>query len=456
MQSDLFKKVNIAEIERDLHLIEDAEGAAKQGLPLLDSTVLDSAERRIVGRIEQAGSDAQDTGARVLASHGKRLIDLDPEFRNLSHSIDSETSNGLEKLRQEADKAGEDLRSRQRDLWEAEKALTTFQEENIINREAHERSHAQRVFSIGTIAVLFLIETLGNAVFLAKGNELGLFGAYTEAILISFVNLGIAFLLGRLATNYVCVRWSRKSVGILVAIAFVVFAFFFNLMVAHYREITGTVLDEGGQLAISAFRENPIGLRDFQSWMLFFMGFLFAIISFIDGIMWNDPYPGYSKVFFDYRDQDEEYKDMYDKYQENLKNISNEAVERLNRINQKLMGYEKERSSILTARKHVIEWYEDHLDHLEHAGNDLLMRYRELNRERRGGEAPYRFKEPWIMERSTIDRTLPEGLLTHEEIAEIISEATARVDDRVKELRKECANVCGDLRRNLAPHRLQT
>ena len=43
MQSDLFKKVNIAEIERDLHLIEDAEGAAKQGLPLLDSTVLDSA-----------------------------------------------------------------------------------------------------------------------------------------------------------------------------------------------------------------------------------------------------------------------------------------------------------------------------------------------------------------------------------------------------------------------------
>ena len=81
---------------------------------------------------------------------------------------------------------------------------------------------------------------------MAKGNEFGLFGAYTEAVVISFVNLGIAFMLGILVTNFNHVHRVRKSMGILTAVVFLAFALFFNLMVAHYRETTGTVLDEGG------------------------------------------------------------------------------------------------------------------------------------------------------------------------------------------------------------------
>lgn len=458
MSTDLFEKVEIDKIVKDLHIVEEAEEAAKQGLPSLDSTDLDETETKIVGRLEAYQSNAEDGVDRELASYRKRLIDLDPEFRK--HSIGGEVRNGKAKLKEKAESARTDLRGKKEPLKEAEKRLTDFQRKNKLSREASKHSDGYNIFLAGIIAVLFLIETLGNASFLAKGNELGLFGAYTEAIVISFANLGIAFLLGRLITNWSHVEWSRKSAGILAATAFVVFAFFFNLMVAHYREITGTVLDEGGQLAMSAFRENPLGLRDFQSWMLFCMGFLFAIISFIDGIKWaGDPYPGYSKVFFSYYGEDGEYKkykDAYDNHEKELKTIFNGAVEKLDSIKQGLLGSERERASILDGHRHVIKSYQDYLNHLERAGNDLLKHYREVNRARRGGEAPVRFNDKWEMaERAPIDDTLPEELLKREEILEIISEATTDVNNGEQELQKEYDVQRRELRRE-APHRLPT
>ena len=458
MSTDLFKKIEIDKIVENVHIVEEAEEAAKQGLPSLDSTDLDNTETEIVGRIETYQSNVKDRADEELASYRKRLIDLDPEFRK--HSIGGEVRHGKAKLKEKAESAATDLRAKQSPLKKAEDRLTNFQNRNNLSREASKHGDGYNIFLAGIIAVLFLIETLGNASFLAKGNELGLFGAYTEAVVISFANLGIAFLLGRIITNCYHVEWSRKSAGILAATAFILFAFFFNLMVAHYREITGTMLDEGGQLAMSAFRENPLGLRDFQSWMLFCMGFLFAIISFIDGIKWaGDPYPGYSKVFFRYHGKDGEYKkykDAYDNHEKELKAIFNEAVGKLNSIKQGLLGSERERASILDGHRHVIKSYEDYLNHLERAGNDLLKRYREVNRARRGGEAPARFNDKWEMEeRSPIDDTLPEELLKREEILEIISKATTDVNNGEQELQKEYDVLRRDLRR-LAPHRLPT
>ena len=458
MATDLFEKVNIDKIAKELHLVEEAEEAAKQGLPPLDSTSLDNTESQIVERITTYESKAKNRVDRQLAGYRDRLFDLNKKFQE--HSIDGEIRVSKTNLKEMAEKATADLRAKQIPLKEAENRLKSFQQKNNLHRDASKHKDGYWMLLIGIIAVLFLIETLGNASFLSKGNELGLFGAYTEAIVISFANLGIAFLLGRLITNCHHVDWNRKSAGILAAIAFVVFAFFFNLMVAHYREITGTVLDEGGQLAMSAFRENPLGLRDFQSWMLFCMGFLFAIISFIDGIKWvGDSYPGYKKVFFNYHGEDGEYKtykDAYDEHQQELEGTFDAAVAKLDKIKQVLLGAESERASILDGHRSVIKSYEDHCKYLERTGNDLLRSYRETNRARRNGEAPAYFDDEWEMEElSSIDTTLPKELLEREEILAIIAEATASIDNGEQELQKEYDELRRDLRR-LAPHRLQT
>ncbi len=460
MPTDLFEKVDVSKIAEELHLTEEAEAAAKRGLPALDNPSLDDTENKIVGRISTYQSKAKDRGDEELDAYRKRLIKLNTEFRNHSiGAVDGEIRNSKVKLEQKVENAKTNLRSKKRALKIAEDRLTKFQKDNDLYREAiKQNSGAYKFFASGIIALLFLIETLGNASFLAKGNELGLFGAYTEAIVISFANLGVAFLLGRRLITY-ChhIDWRRKSVGILAAVAFVVFAFFFNLMVAHYREITGTVLDEGGQLAMSAFRENPLGLRDFQSWMLFCMGFLFAIISFIDGIkLAGDPYPGYSKVFYRYQGEYEDYQAAYDNHQKDLEKIFDEAVKTLNSIEQRLTGFEAARVSILDGHRHVIKSHEDYLNHLERAGDDLLKRYREVNRASRGGEAPTRFNDKWeLEERSPMDSALPEALLKREEISEIIAETRAGVKDGAEELKEKYDSVRNSKEwRELAPHRL--
>ncbi len=458
MVTDLFPKVKINEIKKEFHLEEEAEEAAKQGLPPLDSTSLDNIENKIVERIKEYEVKANDRANRQLAGYRGRLFDLNKKFQE--HSIDSKIRASKTDLKEMAEKANADLRQEKKPLEEAEKHLTSFQQKNNLYRDASEHREGYQIFLAGIIAVLFLIETLGNASFLAKGNELGLFGAYTEAIVISFANLGVAFLLGRLITNCHHVDWNRRSAGILAAIAFVVFAFFFNLMVAHYREVTGTILDAGGQMAMSAFRENPLGLREFQSWMLFCMGFLFAIISFIDGMKWDgDPYPGYKKVFFKYHGEDgayKKYKDAYDQHRLKLEGTFDDAVAKLYIIKQGLLGAESERASILDGHRRVIKSYEDHRKYLERTGNDLLRSYRETNRARRNGEAPAYFDDEWEMEEiSSIDTTLPKELLEREEILAIISEATASIDNGEQELQKEYDELRRDLRR-LAPHRLQT
>ena len=457
MRTDLFEKVEIDKIAAELHLVEEAEEEAKKGSPPLEGTDLDTNEVGIVRKIRKYQSDAKERVDGELATYRDRLIKLTPEFRARSTSINSEIRNSSGDLKEATEQASSDLKEKQSLLKEKEDRLAKFQKDNKLHRDASKHGEGYNMFLAGIIAVLFLIETLGNASFLAKGNELGLFGAYTEAIVISFANLGIAFLCGRLITNCHHVDLKRKTAGILAAIGFVLSAFFFNLMVAHYREITGTMLDEGGQLAMSAFLENPLGLKDFQSWMLFCMGFLFAIISFIDGIKWaGDPYPGYSKVFFGYQNEYEDYKKAYDKHQNDLEEVFDRAVANLNSIKQQLLGWETERASILEEHRHFIKSYKDYLVHLEQSGNDLLQHYREANRARRGGEAPARFSKKWPMEKlSPIDESLPGEMIEREEILQIISETTASVESGEQELQREYDDHRRDLRR-LAPHRLPT
>ena len=222
-------------------------------------------------------------------------------------------------------------------------------------------------------------------------------------------------------------------------------------MVAHYREITGTVLDEGGRLAFAAFSENPLGLKDFQSWILFLMGCLFAIISFIDGIKWDDLYPGYGKHARLAREAEEEYIEIYNEHQESLTSTFKEAFKEQERMKKEIVEHKNLHHSLLNRHQHLIKSFEDHLDHLESAGNTLLMIYREANSAMRDGESPERFKKPWTMKRKQKAKRLLDIIPTHEEMLKIISEVEAKVSDGIEALQKNYDKNRRELS-PLAPH----
>ena len=454
LHTDPFEKIDTNKVAEDLHVVEDSQRNARRGRPALDSAEddLDPTERKIIGLIESTQAQAQQVCESTLKAYRERLVALD--FREQLSSIELETAKQRAEFDQHVDKAIVELSREQQDLRRKKEDLQQFKEQNGLSREPQPRSWDDKIFNIGIIAVLFLIETFGNASFLAKGNEFGLFGAYTEAVVISFVNLGIAFLLGILVTNFTHIHWGRRSVGIIGAGVFIGFALFFNLMVAHYRETTGTVLDQGGKLAIAAFGENPLNLEDFQSWILFFMGFLFAIISFIDGILWDDRYPGYAKCARICGEADEAYNALYQGNLKELKKTSDGAVQALEDIKQNILLAGRRHDSIIDDHRRLIKSFNDHLEHLEHAGNHLLKLYRDTNRAMRDGEAPERFKKSWQITRTPIDTSLPKAMLTREEILKITSAAEIKIDNGVKELHYQYDMGSEELR-PLAPHRRQ-
>lgn len=452
LHTNPFEKIDTNKVAEDLHIVEDSQRNARRGRPALDSAEddLDPTERKVIGMIESAQAQAQKTCESELKAYRQGLVALD--FREQLSSIDLETAKQRAEFDQNVDKAIVALSREQQNLRTKKEDLQQFKEQNGLSREPQPRSRDDKIFNIGIIAVLFLIETFGNASFLARGNEFGLFGAYTEAVVISFVNLGIAFLLGVLVVNFNHIHSSRKAVGIASAVVFTAFALLFNLMVAHYRDTTRTVLDEGGKLAIAAFGENPLGLEGFQSWILFFMGFLFAIISFIDGILWDDRYPGYAKCARVAAEADEAYNALYQACLKELKKTSDDAVQALEGIKQNILHAGRRHDSIIDDHRRLIKSFDDHLEHLEHAGNHLLKLYRDTNRAMRDGEAPERFKKPWQIVKTPIDTSLPKAMLTREEILKITGAAEVKIDTGVRELHSQY-DMGNEELRPLAPHR---
>ncbi|MCE2435768.1 MAG: hypothetical protein J4F29_23070, partial [Candidatus Latescibacteria bacterium] len=281
-------------------------------------------------------------------------------------------------------------------------------------------------------------------------NEFGLAGAYSEAIVISVLNLLFAFMLGRGVTNLVHINRKRKFIGAICTIAFVGVAIFINLMVAHYREATGTVLDQGGVIAINSFFENPFGLKEFQSWILFGMGCLFATISFIEGIMWDDPYPGYGKHARLVMGAEEEYRDSYEEHQEKLHNKFQQEVKNLEDIKQRIMRNEKRFKEIENDYANFIESYRRHIDHIQSMGNGLLGRYQATNiRWREGQQEPARFGEQWKMKKSKITEDLP--TLPAVTVENYMEETEENYQRGLESLRQYYDASSGDIKRDFFP-----
>ena len=389
-----FPKIDVDKTARNMKLEMKANHNANLGQPPLDSLNFDVVEQEIVTHMKSVQDDANSQCNGKMKGYRDTLdgLDFDARLGEMDNIINT---TGKAFFQNEFDNRVGDLDECRDELKRKKDDLSKFKENNKLEREAHPHTKPQKVLSAGIIAVLFLIETFGNASFLAKGNELGWLGAYFEAIGISFINLGIAYLCGRLATNIVHIHWGGKIFGVVCAGLFVVFAICFNLMVAHYREATGTVLDEGARIAMTAFSENPLGLKDFQSWILFFMGGLFAIISFIDGVLWDDPYPGYGKRVGLVKEKEEEYREIYGAQKNNLYNKYKDAIANLHKGRHEIMGYVKRFKQVRNFHEHFIQDFEEHLEHIQDAENLLLQKYRTTNATRRGGQAPARFNDKW-------------------------------------------------------------
>ena len=442
IQPSVLDTVDLAKLREELNPDTLGFESGQQGLPPRDA-VRDPHERRIAEQLER----------RVRAAYDS-LVDLQNEARR--HLVETRTGDvgdthatvrGAEGQFQSILEAGR-LELDDKRL-ETEKRRTDFAKfrklHGLTGREPHYPDGGRRGLMVGILMLLFVVESLANSAFLAKGNELGLVGAYAVAFGISALNLLSSFLIFGPSSRYlVHVRhWLRWFAG-LGMLSYACMAFILNLGVAHYREVSGDLIGNAGVAVVRRMQESPFGLQDAESWLLFGLGVLFSAIAFFEGRTLDDVYPGYGRRDRSMRKARASYIEALDSVRAELDEVRESSLEAVKRIARNARKQPAESRQIAEDWRRRIAEFDRHAAHLQEVGETLIDEYREANRTARpDGVVPMAHRTPWRLTVPEIDRSelfTPDGDHSITELLQQIDREYRSATDRIQELFKSAGD----------------
>ncbi|AZO35490.1 MAG: hypothetical protein EOS76_11820 [Mesorhizobium sp.] len=436
--TEIFPTLDVERVARDLSLEDTGRRRGRENQPSKSSKTLDDVENTIVERIEAEKKAAHQTLEDNLQLFAGRLgnLNFEEQFGLIRQTNASSVSNFKAAVTVGVDK----LHGLRDALNEAKREHTWFKEKHGLVRAARVTEGTAHYLRITLLLFLFGGETAGNAAFLAKGNAQGYFGGLIEAALFSLVNIGVALLvaiyLARLVTHR---SWFVKFWGSVSIVAYLAAAFLINLVLAHYREVSGTWIEGAGVVAYRHMRDNPFGLNDVSSWLLFCVGFIFSLIAFIDGCYVRDPYPGFAGVEKRLRDRRDEYVSEKEDLIEELKSVRDQHNEGIEEVIKGLGARRREYLAIMEHRSRLLSLFAQHQDHLERAANQLLSKYREANIHERKDPAPKHFSTSFKLERIK-PRVALNDEWTDKELAASVRQAQEELSEQIKAIGIECEN----------------
>jgi hypothetical protein len=390
--SSAVPKPDYQDISDKIQHIQKGKERGEQNLPPLGVSSPDEVELQILNTYQEIASKASEDVRTTLTIYNQRLIGFD--LSGMLEDIRDICRSSVTDFVAEVTKAKEEITTYRDRVKSKENDLVLFKKENKLIRSASYPDTNDKIFKYGVLLFLFLIETVGNAAFLSKGNELGYLGSYTEAIYISFINIGIAFLVGSLVTRHLFNKARILKFFALVILFFAVMASgAFNLLIAHYREITDSGLfSDAGSLAVQSMSSEPFQLKSIQAWVLFIAGWLFWLIALVDTHKLDDNYPGYGKVSRDAEDSKDEYATFKSEIIDQLKDLKDDSEAEIKDIRDRLGEVQGRISVILNDKNLLQEDYADFTEIVKDQFNQMVQSYRDANRSCRS-KAPAWFKE---------------------------------------------------------------
>lgn len=435
-----FPDISIPALERDLRVAERGQENGSRELPTASSESLDEVEYAIVERIFAERKAAHATVVDQLETYAQRLSALD--FEGRFTVIRNAAPSAVSEFNAEAQKGRNQLYQLARMLIENEQERDAFKVANSLTKRAPRvPSSTSIMFKSVLLAFLFVSETYVNAVFLAKGAELGLIGGAVEALAFAILNVLFSFGIGFGGVRQINARgFFRKLIGALSILVWLALVALLNLALAHYREVAGTLYADAGTGVISRIWNAPAGLTDIKSWLFFSIGMVWAIIAMIEGVFFTDPYPGYAALQKRVNKAHDDYIDWTNTLIGELQDIRDQASREMEAAQHDLGKRRAMHNAILEGRSRIIQLFKEHQDQLERAGNALLARYRSANRQARSTAAPARFDQHWQMERVSLETQLPEMLL-RKSLDDEIKNSDAILSDQIRAIHQAFADA---------------
>ncbi|MFZ3019055.1 MAG: hypothetical protein WA056_11425 [Gallionella sp.] len=146
----------------------------------------------------------------------------------------------------------------------------------------------------GLIFIALVVEGVANSYFFSD-NPIGLIGGFLQAFLFSLANVVVSFIAG-----WYCLREIhhqgklRKVSGTILLSILIYFLCLLHLATAHYRE---ALMQTGDAELLTSIAFSPNTLQDMQSIILILIGGGISVFAMYKGFTFDDPYPGYGKVY---------------------------------------------------------------------------------------------------------------------------------------------------------------
>jgi hypothetical protein len=396
--TQIFLDLDVQAVSRELALADRGAERGAQDRPSQSSETLDDIEHQIVERTESHKQDAHSLYLEHLHTYDQRLAALN--FEERFATIQQAAPEAVGDFGAEASLGRDELFVLRRGLRDSEAEREKFRKKHDLIRPARLASTGKILLKAGVLAVLFVIEIVINATFLAKANDLGYVGGAVQAAVFAAFNILVSFLWGLVPIRLINRRSAFvKLIGILAFVLYLVFALALNLTLAHLREVPPALGIDPGQQVLRDILASPLNLTDVMSWLLFGVGLVFSLIAMVDGLTFFDPYMGYAGLERRWNESGRKFTDTRAELIERLRDIRDEASEAMNDATRDLTIRRSELDALLQARSRLAQRFVEHQGQIERACNAMLQAYREANRRARSTDAPPYFDHPYKLDR---------------------------------------------------------
>jgi hypothetical protein len=437
----VFLDLNVDRVADELQLVARGSERGSQNRPTTDAQTLDDVEHQIVERIEAHKQDANGIYIDHLHTHDERLTAL--SFEERFATIQQAAPEAVGDFRAEATVGRDELFVLRRRLNESELERERFRARHRIERPARLASPGNVVLKIGVLAIMFIIEVMINGSFLAKANIGGLLGGAAQAVTFAALNIIASFFWGMVLIRLVNRRnYFLKLIGLLSFLAYLAFAAALNLTLSHLREIPPAISlsDNVGQEVLHRLLTAPYALTDVNSWVLFAIGFIFSLIAMVDGLLFFDPYIGYSGLERRWIEATRQFANARSELIERLRDIREDATETMNEAARDLSVRRSEYDALLQGRARLAQRFDHHQNQIEQTCRAMLEIYREANRRARSAPAPDYFTKAYTMARVSYAGGEPNSS-ARESLRKMITETQELLNQQIKAIHEAFDNA---------------
>ncbi|WP_176245221.1 hypothetical protein [Oceanibacterium hippocampi] len=436
-----FLSVDVERLGRRLEIDDRAKQRGSSNLPPENQQHPDDVELSIESEISNIARQAHATLTDYLKTYLERSgTILASDSPDKIRSIASTATTGM--FAQVRTGSGILFNSK-RDFVQANADIENFKIKRNLTRPA---SYPEsRFLHVSVLLLLLVLESGANAVLIGDASEFGILGGFMEMIGISFINLVAGFSLGCFVLPQVSRRFLPARIAfIIISLAVIALILLFNLFVGHYRDVIAvSASDLGivnfGARAVENLRAAPLGLADFKSWIFMILGTIFSGIAVVDGLKWDDLYPGYGSRDRSHKALVLRYGRDFERLQNGLERLAKKGIDDINEIADRAGRHEQELNSISSRLAGLKEKLAAYYAQLERDGRQLIQRYRQVNIGARASAPPAYFNNQFQIPDQ--DRRFPNTDMTDRLDAEALKAAARQARRQVENMHRELLDV---------------